>query len=40
MYFNTPFASTLADMKEEKALIDSALLLYADDLRRYTKEIV
>jgi|TARA_B100001094_G_C17781622_1_gene600008 hypothetical protein len=40
MDFNTPFASTLADMKEEKARIDRALLLYADDLRRYTKEIV
>ena len=33
--FNTPFASTLADMKEEKARIDRALLLYADDTRRY-----
>ena len=40
MDFNTPFSSTLADMKEEKARIDRALLLYADDLRRYTKEIV
>ena len=35
MDFNTPFASTLADMKEEKARIDRALLLYADDSRRY-----
>ena len=35
MDFNTPFASTLADMKEEKARIDRALILYANDLRRY-----
>ena len=40
MDFNTPFASTLSDMKEEKARIDRALLLYADDLRRYKKETV
>jgi|TARA_B110001454_G_C12413823_1_gene306367 hypothetical protein len=35
MDFNTSFASTLKDMKEEKARIDRALLLYADS-RRYT----
>ena len=35
MDFNTPFASTLADMKEEKARIDRALILYANDSRRY-----
>jgi len=35
MDFNIPFASTLADLKEEKARIDRALLLYADDSRRY-----
>ena len=35
MDFNTPFASTLSDLKEEKARIDRALLLYADDSRRY-----
>ena len=35
MDFNTSFASTLKDMKEEKARIDRALLLYVDS-RRYT----
>lgn len=40
MDFYTPFASTLKDMKEEKARIDRALLSYADDYRRFTKEIV
>lgn len=35
MDFNTPFASTLSDLKEEKARIDRALISYANDSRRY-----